>query len=199
MSSLNLALVLILFIVGVGILGILGYFVFKPVKELLLRSRSQNELSRKIIFVHQIDALLEGGNPVEAITILPSVLYLEIPRSAESISDIREINQLFLSRALAISEKTGARIPNIEILESLVIERTELIQLLFKAKYSFETILGKREDNGKSLPKWTKDEFQRKNNEIDTALKTNFSALKDELANLVTALKQGSVGEYLIH
>lgn len=198
MSSINLALVLIAFSLGLGLLGTLGYFVFKPVKELLLRSRASNELTKKIIFVQKVDDLSEDGNPIEAIAILPSILYLEIPRSAESISNIREINQLFLSRALADFRKNWLTNSNIEQLESLVIERTELIQLLFKAKYSFETIAGKREDSGKSLPKWTKDEFQRKNTEIDTALKTNFK-LQNELEKLTTALKQGSVGEYLIH
>ncbi len=196
-STVIISVILILF--SLTILGTLGYFIFKPTRELILRSRSKSELAKKLDMIQRFDTLLENGAPLDAIPHLSSILFLDIPRSAENLSGIREINQAFLARALALSEKLGAHIPNIEVVETLIVERGELTQLLFKAKYSYETILEKRENDGKSLPRWSLNEFERKEGEIESSLSINLKNLKSEINKLELSLKQGSIGEYLIH
>ena len=199
MNTVTLIVSVSLLCFAIALLGGLGYFVYKPVRELLIRSKSNSALSQKLVLIELADSYIQDDQPIQALSVLSKIPYLDVPRSAEMISGIRELNQGFLARSLVLSEKLGARISNLELLESLIIERSELIQLLFKARFSFETLLGKREDDGKTLPKWTKDEFKKKESEINDALKVNLAALEKEISTLVSALRQGSSGEYLIH
>jgi hypothetical protein len=199
MSTITFGLIIGLVAIALTILAVLGFFIYKPAKELILRSKSNNAISKKVILLQRIDLLMEQDLPLEAISILPSVPYTELPRSAENLAGIRDINQAFLARVLVLSEKIAARIPNIERLEALILERQELYQLLFKARFSYETLLGKRESDGKSLPNWTKNEFTKKETEIYSALSNNLGHLNNEIKHMMSSLKQSSSGEYLIH
>lgn len=189
----------LLIVISLALLGALGYFVYKPARELFLRSKSHSALTKKMLAVQYVDSLIDQGNLIQAVPHLKTILFLETPRSAEYIASTRELNQEFIDRVFVLSEKLGARLSNIETLEALLVERTELMQLLFKARLSYETLLGRREGDGKSLPQWSKDEFKRKEEEIHAAITTNFKSLQKEIDKTIHSLAEGTSGEYLIH
>ena len=199
MSPSLILITTVLIVLSLALLGVLSYFIYKPAKELYLRSKSYSDLTKRTLAVQQVDLLIEDGNLLQAVPLLKEILFLDTPRSAEYLTSARELNQDFLGRVILLSERLGARLSNLESLESLLVERTELLQLLFKARMSFETLLGKRETDGKALPQWSKDEFKRKEEEISLAVSNNMKALLSEINATISSLQQGSSGEYLIH
>src|SRR5690606_4175468 len=125
--------------------------------------------------------------------------FFEIPSSFQLLSALREHYQELLSRYLLISDSLNIRSPNLAKLEDLLNERNELLQLLFKSQFNYEVLLGKRKSEGKSLPNWTKAEFEKKEHDLKNELRSNHDRLKVELHYFFKNLENAPRGEVLIH
>ena len=103
------------------------------------------------------------------------------PHDIQQISQIREHHQNILTRIILLGDDGNCHFENISQLERLLLERTELQQLLLKADTAFGEIRARRTDGGKSLPKWGKQEFQVKIRQIEEQLTINRSELEKEI------------------
>jgi hypothetical protein len=150
-------------------------------------------------YLEEFDSAIEQGHIEEAILALRMAPFLDIPSNSQLLTAIKDHNQETLSRHLLLSDTLNVRVPNIAKLESLFTERSELLQLVFKSRYSYESLIEKRKSEGKDIPSWTKVEFEKKELEIKNALKKNLDHLRDELYHFFKHLEETPRSEVLIH
>lgn len=179
--------------------GGLFFLYYRQVRVLLAKSRSQSKLSQSLKAVNYFDECLDNGDLEGASLTLSKIPFYDIPASSEILSVIRSHHQDLLARCVELAERMNSRPSNIAQLEALFSERADLLQLVFKARYSFETLMEKRGIEGKSIPLWTQAEFEKKEEEIREALGINMDKLKQELESFVSNLKNTPKGEALIH
>src|SRR5690606_22946215 len=112
--------------------------------------------------LEDFDKYLDEGSIEKASLTLRSTPYLDVPHNSEFLSKIRTHHQEVLDRCLGITDKLNTRAINLGELEALFSERSELLHLFFKARFSYETLQDKRQNEGKPIPLWTQAEFDKK-------------------------------------
>jgi len=199
LTTANVLIIACLFISALLLAAGLFFLYYRQVRVLLAKSRSQSKLSQCLKAVNDFDECLDNGDLEGAALLINKIPYFDIPASSEILSVLRSHHQDLLARCVELSERMNTRPSNIAQLESLFSERGDLLQLVFKARYSFETLMEKRGVEGKSIPLWTQAEFEKKEEEIREALCINKDKLKRELESFTSNLKNAPKGEALIH
>jgi hypothetical protein len=175
------------------------YLIIVPLQTIFRKNKTLTRFSTSLKCIEDFDTLLEEGNVDEAISHLRMAPFFDIPSNSQLLTAIKEHHQELLSRYLILSDTLNIRTPNLAKLETLYNERNELLQMLFKSRFNFEVVLGKRKSEGKTIPNWTKVEFEKKEAELKNELKKNFSALRVELHYFFKNLEDAPRGEVLIH
>ncbi|HMO17706.1 MAG TPA: hypothetical protein PKA63_05640 [Oligoflexia bacterium] len=163
------------------------------------RTKINSKLAQCVKAADEFEAFIASADYEAATRALKEMPFFEIPTSSEFLPVLRTHHQDFLARCVELTELMNARASNICELESLFTERGDLLQLVFKARFSFETLLEKRGGEGKTIPLWTRAEFEKKEEEIREALHLNKNKLEREIDFFVSNLRSTPRGEALIH
>lgn len=195
----TILIVTFLLVISLLLIGVFLYLVSVPLQTIFRKNKTLSKLSASQKFIEEFDAYMESGNTEGALLCLRMAPFLEIPSSFQHLGTLREHYQELLSRYLIVSDTLNTRAPNLGRLEDLLNERNELLQLLFKSQFNYEVLLGKRKSEGKSLPNWTKNEFEKKENDLRDELKKNLVSFNSELHYFFKHLESAPSGEVLIH
>ncbi|MCC6932733.1 MAG: hypothetical protein IT292_05720 [Deltaproteobacteria bacterium] len=192
MNELEQMLVLLLAIIAIFPLYYLGRILVSEIIVLFFKTSLTVGgflLKKSTISLNKADHFLNLQDYDKAIHELKKAFFLTNPQDLEQINKIKQHHQNILSRIILLGEDSNCRFENISRLEHLLLERTELQNLLIKANSAFSEIRMRRSVNGKSLPKWGKQEYQEKIKLIETQLKNNKSNLESEIHKLSSYLK----------
>ncbi len=174
---------------GVATIAVILWLVFGAVAPLFFGFAENYRIKAMIKSLEGIDALIASSNWNEVLKELPKAMIFIASSSKRYILVVRDHNQNLLSRCLIVSEEIATRADNIAAVEALFMERSELQVLHLKAKEAFARIQDRREQMGKDVPQWTRDDYQKKVRDIERELEKNLTQLKGELDKFFGALK----------
>jgi molecular chaperone DnaK (HSP70) len=197
---------LIHFIIGVVLLAA-GVFcviylcrlMLAPLLAILLGSNGSSKIKKAKQKVEKIDELISDGKTQEAIKVLQRSIVYDFAPNTKQVVQIKEHHQNILSRCLIISEEMSSKAENIADVERLFMERSELLSLRIKALDSFKSLENKRQQAGKHIPAWSKDDFQRKISEIKAELARNQSDLEKAADELFKSLGSPNTDNIVYH
>lgn len=133
------------------------------------------------------DELIEKGAFLPAFEALRRAFYFEQLRlERELVDKINNHHISILSRVVIVSEKLSRHIPNLAIIEDLLMTRGELMRSFFEARSSREALLKKR---SREVPGWALDEYASKLHELKDKLTTNRRSLESQLDKVLDSLK----------
>ncbi len=159
--------------------------MFKMFKE----KNESNKINTLIAKINIVDELLAQKKPILALKVLKNSAYLETIYKAELLELIKEHHQNILSRSLIIAEELNTRADNLATVEYLFQEQVELQKLFLKAFESYNNLTNRRENSGKIIPQWTKDDYEKRLLEIQEELNKCKSSLRKNLEDLFKSLE----------
>jgi hypothetical protein len=188
-----------LLLISLALIAVFLYLMYIPLRTIFKKNKSLTRFSSCLKCIEDFDELMVSGNTDAAIPRLQMAPFLDIPANSQILAAIKDHHQELLSRYLQLSDSLNVRSPNLASLENLFHERNELLELVFKSRFNYEVLADKRKNEGKTLPGWTRAEFDKKEADLKNALKKNFTSLKTELHYFFKHLEETPRGEILIH
>lgn len=146
-----------------------------------------------------IDRLIAEENFELAFGQIKKTVVYDPGNIANSSADLKTLYQNVLSRILVICEEKNLVLVEISALESLFLERVELLELQSKSKDAFFRILQKREKAGKSVPTWSKTDYRNKEKEIKLELKRNKEELEKILDRIESSIQTNDSDSIVYH
>ena len=144
-SPLTIVVSIILFAVGIGLLGYLCSLLFSAVSSSFGGVFEQSALRRYTARCRQGDALLEKGDLAGAMRIFADSFFLKpIRRDSSLLSDIANYHTGLLSRLLTVADELGkgsARLLSLADTDRLLAERLEIQLEYFRLRKRGETQL----------------------------------------------------------
>lgn len=148
----------------------------------------------------KVDALIEQGNFPVALTELRGALLLaHIKSGPELIDQSVHLNLAVLSRILSLSERAGAHLENLAVVEDLVQSRGQLLTSYFEAQRDRRVFKSRRSSAGKDAPEWAIAEFTRRVDELKDRIDTNSRSLQMQLDELLRDVTKGSQASVTYH
>ena len=190
----------ILSLIVASLMGVAGFIMlawllailFEPAKTLLDGIRAKSTFSRASKHLARATELMDKGEYKGAISELERSFVIAVQLAPAAISKIREHHQSILSRYLIIGEEleldSAGITSEVAQVEQLLLQRSELEMLSYRAKESYQRFVNKQSKVGKVTPKWSQEEYQEKILEIDKNLKENTSELRQSLRELFNKL-----------
>ena len=127
-----------------------------------------------------------------------SVIY-DVVHDQSLISLIREHHQNVLSRCVLIAEALESRPEHLAEVEQYFLERSELLDLLLRAKDSYQSIRSRRAKEGKTVPTWSRTDYESRIKQIESELEANLNNLKRSLSDLFGALSSSNGQPIVYH
>lgn len=205
MGFIDFILSLILLALAVASIWIIGVPLYGAVRGLFGKAQPRKKPARfgkqkkAASRLDKVDALISEQKCLEAIKQMRKAYVLDIPRTSEKVTLLKNHHQNFLSRCLVIAEEMGSRAENIPEVERHFIERNELLVLLLKARESFQSLKSRREQAGKNIPSWSQSDFEQRIKEIQTELERNEKELEKSITTLLDALSVPSSENIVYH
>jgi len=182
----------ILGVVGAAIIAYLALVIISPLLRFKPVVRGGSKVRKAAQRLKIVDTLISENRFKEASAELRRAIILDVVSSREMVERLRDHNQSVLSRCLVVAEEMGSRCDGLADTERLMRERNELLILLLKAEEALRSFLGRREQAGKSVPKWSKGDFQGKINDIKKEISTNQTQLRASLDELFESIENAS-------
>lgn len=195
----SLIIPLVLAIFGIALLGGLIFLMLSPVRKLVKFQKTKGRLKQGRTQLARIDMLLRSEKAREAIRLFPGAFLLDIIDDRPTIQAYQEHHQNVLSRCLSVSDALGTRTEYLGDVENLLLERTELLHLLAKARDSFRNLGERRTKEGKPMPAWSKSDFQGRISQIEKELQSNLRNLNEAIEKLCQALRGAETSSITYH
>ena len=199
MEFLEFSVAILLGSFGAALLFFLLFCLFRPFLSSFLNSKNTLKLKKVMGRLERADELIEEGQWESALNELRRAVLFDYLGSHVLIDATKEHHQNILSRCLIVSEELGGRLENIAEVERLFLERAELHHLLMKTRDAFQKLEAKRSQAGKKTADWTKGDFDRRVQEIRSAIEQNEVSLELSLEQLFSSASTSDKENITIH
>lgn len=186
-------------VVGVGLLGFFLWVLAAPCFGWLRGSKDLRRLRRAAERVKRFDSLVNDEKFRPALSELRAAVIYDAPSLSEIISSYREHYQNLLSRMLLVAEELNKRPEGLPDVERLLFERVDLMTLQIKVNDTFRKLRAKRTNEGKDLPSWSKEDFEKRLAEVKQELSRNQAHLEDHLKLLFAHLEKPSGEDQIVY
>lgn len=166
----------------------LSFLILSPFSELLVLLYDSFLLSQAEKIITAVDKETNQNQLQKAARLLKKSIVYNQMNSPLSLARLRVHNQNILSRCLIISEEAYSRPSRLAEVEDLLAQRSELLELLFRVKESYNSVKFRRQSAGKNMLNWGKKDFETRRKQIFEELKTNSSKLKTTSKELFDSL-----------
>ncbi len=197
-SAVALVIALVLAVVAIVVLFGLLWLILSPIKRALVEHKGRGRLKSAMSLLSAVDELMARKENVEALKLLRQSIVLETISEENLINLFRDHHENILSRLVLISEEMGSRPEHLAEVEELFIERTELMGLYARAQDSYKSLSSRRAKEGKSLPSWSKADFEKRIVQIQEELRLNQKTLQTALDQLFRAVSSAG-GEPIVY
>lgn len=183
MDLLTLLPVLLIAVLALLVVVYLSWSILGPIFELNLGSAERRRLRIKQNQLLKVDEALNAQNYELALQLLnQSFCFDTISHDAGLIRIISGHNLSLLGKLLVIADAKARQLDNVGVVEELLNSRGALLQTLLEVKQSYVSARVERRSKGAgALPKWARDEYDRKIADIVGRLETNKQSLLSEL------------------
>ena len=186
-------------VIGLGLLGFFVWVLAAPCFGWVRGSKDLRRLRRATERIKRFDALVNDEKFRPALGELRGAILYDIPSLPEIISSYREHYQNMLSRMLLVAEELDKRPEGLPDVERLLFERIDLMTLQIKVTETFRKLRAKRTNEGKDLPSWSKEDFEKRLDEVTQELARNRAHLEDHLKLLFAHLEKPAGEEQIIY
>lgn len=190
-NILTLTIATFLAISGLFVCLLLAKWIFAPLVEIWRGRQRGNQAKVQQSKMALVDEFIAKDEYPKALALLKTLPTLKLVSTPEAIEQFKEHHQNILTRALLLAEELNARLAPLPEVERLILERVDLLQLYVKAKEAFDSLKVKRQRAGKSLPSWSKDEFEQRLSQVKKELQQNEQLLSKSLGEMFDAIKEG--------
>lgn len=184
----NIVIGVVLGLIGLIILLAMLVLILSPLRKLFVSQKDKNRLKYAFDQLVLLDERLEQGDARGALKFAKNCFIFEVISDPHLLRPFREHHQNVLSRCLIIGEDLGKRPEHLGAVEKLYLQRTELMELLIKARGSYKSLDERRTKDGKGIPSWSRADFETRIAQIQLELTTNLKEIKSELEALLRAL-----------
>ncbi|MCB0351882.1 MAG: hypothetical protein KDD64_00105 [Bdellovibrionales bacterium] len=153
------------------------------------------KLRRSQRVLGEIDKLIDQQEYARAIQLFPSCLYLDLVRSdSDLIGRVGAHHVAVLNKTILLSDLMERPLSDLAILEDLLNTRIQLLRAWFELR-------GQRQGaSRKSAPKWAREEFRKKEDEISSKLQLNASTVLTQFERSLEAVaKEGGSQSVTYH
>lgn len=183
---------------------IIGYFFRVLLANLHANPRGLSErwsLKKKERILLMADEQIQAGKLDRATSLLREAFFAEHIKSDPTLIDRAHNHHMeILGRILTLSEKLGAQISNIAVVEGLFQSRADLMRAYLDISKSQEALDERRREKGQATPEWALAEFTKRLDDVKDKLKTNDRSLASQLEVLFASLASvGRSGEVTYH
>ncbi len=188
MSFFSLLPAVLLAACGLALIGFISWSIFHSLFAGGLGWLHRQKLSRKERFLTEADVLIKNGSYLQALALLKEAFLLDhFPRTPVLIEAISHHHLSILSRLIAISERTSSHLPNLAVVEDLLLTRSQLLRQLHESSEAKRSLARRRKDK-KEIPEWALAEYENKGKEALDKLQTNRKSLGSKLSEIFGAL-----------
>lgn len=198
MGAVEIGIVIILGIVGLGVLGVFLSLLFSPFTVLFRGGKGHVRLSKAARKLKKIDQLIELQRFDSAIRELRKSLFADISGSEKLIRDLRDFHQNILSRCMVIAEQVESQLESLPEMETLLLERMQLLSLFENTHQAYHNVSEKRSRAGKPLPAWSRTDYNNRISQVRGELARNLRDLAAAFDKLFTS-KKNSTGQITYH
>lgn len=199
MNVIDYTLSIFVFTTGVVISLFLLRCMLVPVLPLFLELRTGFRTKRIASQIAAVDAAIDTKQWKQALALLKESFHMSCANSRQAVYHLREHHQNVLSRCLVVAEEIGSRLENIGDVERLLLQRSELQLLCLKASESFQKLKLQRRKQSKELPDWSKNDFERRVDQVKKEIAENEKELQKALQALFTAIDAYSADSIVYH
>ena len=178
-------------IIGSWLLYVLLKALLSPLLQLIRLKRGEKSFKKTKSQFSQFDNELEKGNYKKATVVLKKHFTIKIPKSTAEYSFLKQFYDEYLTKLLILSGEMNIKDSSQTTLESLVIERLELIEIYLKINAAYDNVKVKRKDANKPIPEWSKEEFENKIKNVKEELVRNESEMKKIATKIFELLNDG--------
>lgn len=174
---------LVLLAIGLFLIYYFCSVLFSPLLSYLRKGGKLSVFRKAEAHLKKADRFIEKEDYKKALRELKKALVFKLcnPSLANAL---KEHHQNILSRCLIIAEEHSARALHVAEVEKLFLARAELLVLYLNAKNSYSRIHSKRQEQGRSLPNWSVEDYKRRTADIEKELAKNLKELEAALDEL---------------
>ena len=193
-------LLLIVFLAGGSVLAVyLVWTLLHSASESFHFSLSGLQFKRSALIVRRADELLGKEHWRDALDCLRAGFLFSEPSEKNAIAALRDHHQNILSRCLIAGERLGTHAPNVATVEQLLLERSELLLSLTKARENYSRFRSRRETSGRQAPSWSVKDYETRIVELRRRLKANRRETHQALDTFFAALKTAPQKDVVYH
>lgn len=199
MNSFDFIIAFLLSAIGLWLLCMLLKTLLSPFLFWFGGTRGLFKFRKYSMRLEKTDELIKQGKFQEAILELKKTPFIEVVNNQALLTGIKEHNQGVLSRCSVIADALGTKTDGLSTVETLFQERIELLSMHVKSYQAYMKIKLKRKETGKATPQWTKDEFEKKRQEISEELVRNQKDLNVSFNHLMSSIQSTKKENILYH
>lgn len=185
---------IVLFGCGTALTLLLLSSLWRPVSSLFRKVKSVGSVRNSNKQMVEIDALLDGQDYSKALIVLRQMALANAVYAETQQVFFSRSHQNILSRCLIVADELGITLGNLDTVERQLAVRSELLVLLGRTEEAYDRFLTRRERDRKDAPKWTKDQFLSKINDIKANMDANSKDLTHEWTVLFSTLEAQVLG-----
>lgn len=189
MSASEFILPIFLATLGLGIIGYFAWVTFRAVWSTPRGIFERIKVQRKEQLLRTFDRIAKERNLASALSLLRDSFFLdEIRHSQALIERVNNHHTTILGRLVSLAEARSSHLPNLAIVEDLLLSRALLLRGLLETREILAGARKKKPGGSFSQPKWAEQEFNKKLEDLYDKLATNRRSLEAQLKDLFANL-----------
>ncbi|MCB0321416.1 MAG: hypothetical protein KDD60_10870, partial [Bdellovibrionales bacterium] len=166
-----------------------SWFSFKHLQQL----SEQKKYNKAIEHLTNLQSAVEHGDFPSFPGLVLQALYLDFPiHTPELLAKVSHLHTDFLNAFIQIAHQRNCTVKNLPILEELFSDRSDLLYRALEARVARGRLEKKRSEKGKETPNWTRQEYQKKLDEVLDNLQTNTDSIRKQIDLAYKALSDAT-------
>jgi len=184
----------ILSVIGLVLLLYFARMLLEPAFSWFFSQRNTKGLNKLHQQLERFDAMMAEKKHAAAVAFLETAMSYDLISGSEIINQLKRHYQNILSRAVVLADEKKIEIEFLAETEHLLLERIDLLLLNDNVSAAYSRVQSKREQLGKEIPDWTKNDFKKRLDEVKKELVDNKTALSASFKRLLASLRKESTG-----
>lgn len=179
-------------ILGLILLFFFGRTLLQPTFAWIFQKQKSKGLEKLFVQLEAFDQLVKEEKFSEALKALGHAMSYDLLSGSELITQLKRHYQNILSRAVILADEQDIEIEYLAETEHLLLERIDLMLLNDNVSATYSRVQSKREQLGKDVPEWTKEDFQKRLGEVKQELAENKLALASSFKRMLDSLSSAT-------
>lgn len=179
-------------LLGLVLLFFFGKTLLQPTFAWIFQKQKSKGLEKLYLQLEAFDQLIREEKFSEALKALSAALSYDLLSGSELITQLKRHYQNILSRAVILADEQDIEIEYLAETEHLLLERIDLLLLNDNVSATYSRVQSKREQLGKEVPEWTKEDFQKRLGEVKQELSENKLALSSAFKRMLDSLSSAT-------